>query len=101
MLVLSDEVYDFLTFDDTTHSCFASVGNNWDRTVSIFSGGKLFSCTGWKIGWAIGPKKLIYNGGIISNTVFYCFNTPGQVAMSHSLGKIESTPVNGWGENFI
>ena len=88
VLVLSDEVYDFLTFDGLEHVCFATVGNNWDRTVSIFSGGKLFSCTGWKVGWAIGPQNLIYNGGIICNTVFYCFNTPGQVAMSNSLDKI-------------
>lgn len=77
VLVLSDEVYDFLTFDGLSHICFASIGNNWKRTVSIFSGGKLFSATGWKVGWSIGPKKLVYNGGIINNTVFYCFNTPG------------------------
>jgi kynurenine aminotransferase len=31
----------------------------WDRIISIYSGGKTFSCTGWRIGWAIGPKHLI------------------------------------------
>lgn len=75
--MISDEVYEFLTFDKREHIMFANIGNNFDRTISIFSGGKLFSCTGWKIGWAIGPAALIRLGGIISNTVYYTFNTPG------------------------
>ena len=31
----------------------------WERSVAIFSGGKTYSCTGWRIGWGIGPKNLI------------------------------------------
>ena len=85
VLVLSDEVYDFLTFDGLTHTPFATVGNNWNRTISVYSGGKLMNATGWKIGWAVGPKELIRNGAILANSVYYCFNTPGQVAMANSL----------------
>jgi aspartate/methionine/tyrosine aminotransferase len=76
-LVLTDEVYEMLTFDGREHIHFATLAINWDRTVSIFSGGKLLNATGWKVGWAIGPQKLLHMGGVISNTVFYCFNTPG------------------------
>ena len=76
MIVVTDEVYHFLAFDDQEHVYFASLENNWSRTVSIFSGGKMFCSTGWKVGWAIGPEKLIYAGGVISNTVSYCVNTP-------------------------
>jgi aspartate/methionine/tyrosine aminotransferase len=54
-VVLSDEVYDFLTFDGLEHIRFATIGDNWHRTVSIYSGGKKLNATGWKIGWAIGP----------------------------------------------
>ena len=85
VLTLSDEVYEFLTFDGHSHTHFDSVGNNWNRTVSIFSGGKLLNATGWKIGWTIGPEKLIQFGGVIANTVFSCFNTPGQLAVANSL----------------
>ena len=35
------------------------------------------NATGWKIGWAIGPAKLIRNGAIVANSNYYCFNTPG------------------------
>ena len=101
VLTLSDEVYDFLTFDGLEHTHFATVGNNWNRTISIFSGGKLLNATGWKVGWTIGPEKLIYNGGIVANTVFYCFNTPGQVAISNSLDKVNVPNYNEKGETFI
>ena len=100
VLTLSDEVYDFATFDGRQHLHFATVGNNWDRTISIFSGGKLFNATGWKIGWTIGPEKLIHHGCIIANTVFYCFNTPGQVAMANSLDKASAPGYNDKGQSF-
>ena len=85
VVVLSDEVYDFLCFDERKHIPFATVGNNWDRTVSMYSGGKLFNATGWKVGWTIAPEPLIHLGGVIANTTFYCFNVPGQEAMSGAL----------------
>lgn len=76
VVVLSDEVYEFLTFDGKKHVPFASIGDNWNRTVSIYSGGKLFNATGWKVGWGIGPDYLTKLGGIIQNTVTYSNNTP-------------------------
>jgi len=92
--VISDEVYDYLTFDSHKHVHFATIKNNWQRTVSIFSGGKLFSCTGWKVGWAIAPQELINLGGIINNTVTYSQNTPAQVAFAHGLNDASSPDYN-------
>ncbi len=54
-MVISDEVYDFLTFDDTKFVPFAALGDNYNKTISVWSGGKLFNATGWKCGWGIGP----------------------------------------------
>ena len=77
VIVIYDAVYENLVFDDKKHYYFGSIGNNWDRTISTFSGGKFFSATGWKIGWAIGSKRLIYFGGIIANTIYETFQTSG------------------------
>jgi aspartate/methionine/tyrosine aminotransferase len=74
--VLSDEVYDFLTFDGVEHIPFASIGDNWLKTITVYSGGKLLNATGWKVGWAIAPPDLLRLGGIMNNTTFYCQNTP-------------------------
>ena len=72
MLVLADEVYDFLTFDGEEHVRFASIGDNWEKTISVYSGGKLFNATGWKVGWAIAHPKLLRMGGVLNNTLTYC-----------------------------
>ena len=69
--------------------------------MSIFSGGKLLNATGWKLGWVIGPERLVYHGGVIANTVFYCHSTPGQVAFSTSLDKAAQPGYNEAGESFI
>ena len=95
VMVLSDEVYDFLTFDGLSHISFASVGDNWNRTVTVYSGGKLLNATGWKIGWTVGPQRLMHWGGVVSNTVYYCNNTPGQMAIAKALDKIEQPGYNG------
>ena len=56
-LVLSDEAYEHLAFD--RHHRIATRPGGWERTITLSSFGKTFSVTGWKVGWAIGPKPLI------------------------------------------
>jgi aspartate/methionine/tyrosine aminotransferase len=46
-------------FDENVHIPFATVSDMWSRTLSIYSSGKTFSATGWKIGWVIGPADLV------------------------------------------
>ncbi len=58
VLAITDEVYEHLAFDGT-HRPLASFPNMADRTITVSSGGKTFSFTGWKVGWACGPKPLI------------------------------------------
>ena len=87
VIVLSDDVYEFLTFDGKETTLFGSLGDNFQKTVSIFSGGKLFSATGWKVGWAVGPADIIGAAAVIATTTIYCVNAPAQVAMARCLGE--------------
>lgn len=73
VITLFDAVYETLTFDYNKHISFSTLGHNWDRTISIYSGGKFFSATGWKVGWAIGPERLISFGGTIAFTIYDTF----------------------------
>jgi len=59
LLVISDEVYEHLTFDDAKHIPIASLPGMADRTITISSGGKTFSFTGWKVGWACARPEYI------------------------------------------
>lgn len=55
-IVLADEVYEHLTFA-RPHATMAAVAP--ERTIALGSGGKTFSVTGWKVGWAVGPAPLM------------------------------------------
>lgn len=56
-VIVSDEVYEHLTFE-RPHVPVATLPGAAERTVTISSGGKTFSATGWKIGWLIAPPAL-------------------------------------------
>ncbi len=58
VIAVTDEVYEHLVFDGA-HQLLATFDGMADRTVTVSSGGKTFSFTGWKIGWAMGPAPLI------------------------------------------
>jgi N-succinyldiaminopimelate aminotransferase len=58
VVAVTDEVYEHLTFD-ARHRPLATLPGMAERTVTISSAGKTFSFTGWKVGWACGPRQLI------------------------------------------
>jgi N-succinyldiaminopimelate aminotransferase len=61
VFAVTDEVYEHLVFPDAaaSHVPLASLPGMRERTLRISSAGKTFSCTGWKVGWATGPVRLI------------------------------------------
>ena len=58
-LIVADEVYEHLTFDQKTHIPILSIEAARNRAVAIGSAGKTFSMTGWKVGYVTGPPELI------------------------------------------
>lgn len=61
VLCLSDEVYEWMIYDDNEHIRMNTLPGMWERTITIGSAGKTFSVTGWKTGWAYGPAGLMTN----------------------------------------
>lgn len=59
LFVLTDEVYEHLTFDQHVHIPFATLPEMAERTLTISSAGKTFSVTGWKVGWLTGPAPVL------------------------------------------
>ena len=58
-VAICDEVYEHLTYDGRPHIPLATLSGMRERTVRIGSAGKIFSLTGWKVGWLTGPRALI------------------------------------------
>lgn len=59
LIVLSDEIYSELTYGDEPHVSIASLPDMWERTIVINGFSKTYAMTGWRMGYAVGPKELI------------------------------------------
>jgi N-succinyldiaminopimelate aminotransferase len=88
--VVSDEVYEHLTFDDNPHIPISTLPGMKERTITISSMGKTFGYTGWKIGWALAPKELSHALRMVHqfNTFSVCH--PIQLAVAQGLKQIKS-----------
>ncbi|MFH8250347.1 aminotransferase class I/II-fold pyridoxal phosphate-dependent enzyme [Microbacterium sp. B2969] len=82
--IVTDEVYEHLVFGEP-HVPIATLPGAWDRTVSLSSGGKTFSTTGWKIGWATGPADLIDAVLAVKQWLTYVNGAPFQPAIAAGL----------------
>uniref|UniRef100_A0A8C0G3X3 Kynurenine--oxoglutarate transaminase 3 n=1 Tax=Chelonoidis abingdonii TaxID=106734 RepID=A0A8C0G3X3_CHEAB len=84
VLCFSDEVYEWLVYDGKEHIRIASLPGMWDRTITIGSAGKTFSTTGWKVGWTLGPDRLLKHLRTVhQNSVYHC-PTAAQEALAQA-----------------
>ena len=85
LLVVTDEVYEHLVFDGREHIPMANLPGMWERTLTISSGGKTFSTTGWKIGWICGPQPLVRAAMKAKQFLTYVNGAPFQPAIAVGL----------------
>jgi len=83
-IIVTDEVYEHLTFG-VPHIPISSLPGGFERTVTISSGGKTFSTTGWKIGWIIAPEHLIKPILAVKQFLTYVNGAPFQPAIAVGL----------------
>jgi len=85
---ITDEVYEHLVYPDaaTPHVPLATLPGMRDRTLRISSAGKTFSCTGWKIGWASGPRDLVSATLRVKQFLTFVNGSPFQPAVAVALG---------------
>jgi N-succinyldiaminopimelate aminotransferase len=85
LIVVTDEVYEYLTFDGTEHVPIGTLAGMGERTITISSSGKTFASTGWKIGWACGPAPLIAAVRAAKQFLTYVGGAPFQPAIAYAL----------------
>jgi N-succinyldiaminopimelate aminotransferase len=84
LVAVTDEVYEHLVYDGT-HVPLASRPGMRERTVTVSSAGKTFSCTGWKIGWACAPPALTAAVRTTKQFLSFAGGTPLQHAVAAAL----------------
>ncbi|WP_405734022.1 pyridoxal phosphate-dependent aminotransferase [Streptomyces sp. NBC_00028] len=90
LLVVTDEVYEHLVFDDAEHIPLATFPGMRDRTVTIGSAGKTFSFTGWKVGWVTGSPSLVSAVRSAKQFLTYVASGPFQYAVAEALALPDS-----------
>jgi N-succinyldiaminopimelate aminotransferase len=85
LVVITDEVYEHLTFDTQEHIPISTLPGMFERTLTLSSAGKSYSVTGWKIGWATGPAELV--GAVLAAKQWLTFTSgaPLQPAIATAL----------------
>merc|ERR1712150_208998 len=93
---ISDEVYERTVYDDNEHIHFASLPGMFERTMTLFSAGKTFSCTGWRVGYVIAPPPLAAPLLASHAALNFCVATPLQKGVAGAFASAESEGYFDW-----
>lgn len=90
ILILSDEVYEHIIFDQNAHESVLKYPDLWQRSIAVFSFGKTFHNTGWKVGYAVAPAFLTAEIRKAHQFIVFSVNTPVQYALADYLKNPEN-----------
>jgi N-succinyldiaminopimelate aminotransferase len=85
VVVVTDEVYEHLVYDDVAHVPIATLPGMAGRTLTVSSAGKTLSFTGWKVGWVVGPAELVDAVRAVKQYLTYVASGPFQHAVADAL----------------
>jgi N-succinyldiaminopimelate aminotransferase len=89
-IALTDEVWEHIIFDGRRHIPLGSLPGMAERTIKVGSAGKIFSMTGWKVGWAIAPPAL--SPAVGNAHQFITFTTPPNLQVGVAFGLAKDPP---------
>ncbi len=93
LVVVTDEVYEHLTFTGHRHVPLATLPGMFERTLTLSSAGKSWSFTGWKVGWATGPAELVAAVLAAKQWLTFTSGAPLQPAIAHALDEEPDFPI--------
>jgi len=85
LIVLADEVYEHMCYDNHKHVSIGALEGMWEKVITFFTASKVFSCAGWRVGWAVGSEKLIQPLIAVQNWNNLNINRPAQIAIAKAL----------------
>ncbi len=89
ILIISDEVYEHIIFDEQTHQSVALYPNLRQKSIIISSFGKTYHCTGWKVGYVLAPETLMQEFRKVHQYNVFCVNNIAQMVFAEMLKEEE------------
>ena len=91
ILIITDEVYEYMLYDGRKHISPGTVPALADRCLTIGGYSKTFSITGWRIGYLAGPAEFVNSVGLISDQVHICPPRPLQRGVERALAELPAS----------
>ena len=78
LYIITDEIYEYMVYDDRKHLSIASLPTAFDRVITLSGFSKTFNMTGWRLGYAIAPHDIAAKMGLVNDLLYICAPTPLQ-----------------------
>lgn len=88
LIIFTDEIYEYITYDNKEHVSPASIDQIKDRVITISGYSKTFSITGWRIGYSIAKKEFAHLIGVASDLIYVCAPAPLQYATAQAINNL-------------
>ena len=85
LLLITDEICEYIVYDDRKHVCPATIGDLRERTITIMGFSKTFSITGWRLGYAVAPPAMARAMTLVNDLFYVCSSTPLQHGVAAGL----------------
>lgn len=85
VIAITDEIYEYITYDGHEHISIASLPGMWERTITVSGFSKTYSVTGWRLGYAVAPQPLMEPLRNVHDFLTVCAPAPLQQAMLTAL----------------
>ncbi|MFB6098805.1 MAG: pyridoxal phosphate-dependent aminotransferase [Salinibacter sp.] len=80
LVAITDEIYEYMLYDDAEHVSLASLPDAYERTITISGFSKAYNVTGWRLGYGVAPAPMAEKMGLMSDLLYICAPRPLQHA---------------------
>jgi aminotransferase len=82
LYAITDEIYEYMTYDGREHVSLAALPGAHERTVTLSGFSKTYNMTGWRLGYAIAPGEIAARMGLINDLIYICAPSPLQYGVA-------------------
>ena len=94
LVAITDEIYEYMLYDDHEHISPASLPGAYERTVTLSGFSKTYNMTGWRLGYAVAPEPIIEKMGLINDLLFICAPRPLQHGVNAAFDAMDETYID-------